>query len=118
MEKVKIISIDSDSIVFSNGITLYSYHNQDCCESHYLYFDDIIIEDVKDLEFDIDSDNFVEKVEDYGIKLNPLNGFGINIPGYGYNNGYYSTDLQLIFADNNHKIVKSIDISECQTIQS
>ena len=89
MKKLKVVNVDSDSVEFENGVKLYSNHDQDCCESHYLDFSDLKIEDFKDLEFDLTNDDFFERIEDYGIALKPINGFPVRIPGYGSNNGYY-----------------------------
>src|SRR5579859_4048001 len=108
----KVISVTSSEIKFDNGLELYSEHNQDCCENHYLHFDDLTLSDFDGLEFDLSGDEFFKKVEDYGILLIPIKGHGIGIPGYGYNNGYYSTDLTLVLSDG-----REFDISECQEIK-
>ena len=100
MDKLKVIKIDSDSIEFENGIQLYSDHDQDCCESHYLDFSDLTIEDFENLEFDLTNDDFFNRIEGYGIELVPVNGFSVKIPGYASNNGYYSSNLSLIVTDN------------------
>lgn len=113
MNKLKVIKIDSDSIEFENGIQLYSDHDQDCCESHYLDFSDLTIEDFENLEFDLTNDDFFNRIEGYGIELIPVNGFSIKIPGYASNNGYYSSNLSLIVTDNK-QFNKFFDISECQ----
>lgn len=110
----KIIST-SGSIKFDNGYELDSYHSQDCCESHYLDFSYVIQDEVKDLEFDLSNDNFFKKVDGYGIELIPINGFSVKIPGYGSNNGYYSTDLRLILTGPDG-VRKQYDVTECQTI--
>lgn len=108
----KIIKITSDYLEFDNGIQLMSEHERDCCEDHYLDFDGLILDDFKDLEFDLSNDQFFTRVEGYGILLNPIKGFSVRIPGYGFNNGYYSSnlDLHIIGAGIN----KTYDISECQ----
>lgn len=67
------------------------------------------------LEFDLNNDNFFEKVEGYGIRLIPKNGFPVSVPGYGYNNGHYTTNLTLIIAKK--YIEKEYDITECQDIE-
>jgi hypothetical protein len=102
-------------IEFENGIILYTNHDSECCESHYLSLEDLTIDDFKGLEFDLDSDNLINKVEGYGIELNPVNGYPIRIPGYGYNNGCYSDDIELILFDkNSKKEIKKYDITDCQ----
>ena len=53
----KILKFDGDTIVFTNGYTLESYHNQDCCENHYLDFNNIEKTDYEELEFDLSNRN-------------------------------------------------------------
>ena len=100
-------------ITFDNGYVLSSDHDQECCEQHYLDFSDITLSDFENCIFDLDTD-FFENIEDYGIALIPTNNYKIRIPGYGYNNGYYSSELILSLYDSNLKLIKSWDISECQ----
>lgn len=109
---MKVKAIDSDSITFDNGITLTSDHDQDCCESHSLDFSDLKLDDFEGLEFDLTGDTFFEKVEDYGIRLLPTNGHPVSVPGYGYNNGYYSSNLSLVLSDG-----RIFDITECQIVR-
>ena len=114
MEKVKVIKVTSDSLEFDNGIVLTSDHNQDWCESHYLSLGDLTITDFDGLEFDLTSDVFFERIEDYGIALKPIIGFPVRIPGYGSNNGYYSSNLDLLLIGKHFS--KVFDITECQEI--
>ena len=108
---VRISNPNNDQILFDNGLTLSSYHDQDCCEHHYLDFSNLKLEDFENLEFDLSEDKFFERVEDYGIRLIPINGHPISIPGYGSNNGYYSSNLSLVLSDG-----RVFDVSECQVI--
>lgn len=110
----KIKHISDDIIVFENGYKLYSNHSQDCCEHHWLDFSNIKEEDYKDLEFDLSTDNFFNRVEDYGIELLATNNFPLRIPGYGSNNGYYSSNLDLVLETD--KGTRNYDITECQVI--
>jgi hypothetical protein len=114
MKKLKVVKIENDELVFDDGTRLSSNHNQDCCEYHYLDFADLKISDFDDLEFDLTGDDFFNKIEDYGIELKPINGHSVKVPGYGSNNGYYSSDIALIIADAKGKTIKSYDVSECQ----
>jgi hypothetical protein len=116
MNKLKVVKVESESIEFENGISLYSYHHQDCCENHYLSFSDLTIDDFKGLEFDMSNDNFFKRIEGYGIELIPVQGHSVKVPGYGSNNGYYSSQLDLILADNKG-FERKYDISECQEWQ-
>ncbi len=110
---VRVVKVYSDSLTFDNGVTLYSNHEQDCCESHWLCFNDLSLEDFEGLEFDLSNDSFFERVNGYGIALKPIFGHPVRIPGYGENNGYYSSDLELIISDG-EGFEKTFDISECQ----
>lgn len=112
--KAKVIKVSSESLVFDNGIELGSNHNSDCCEHHWLSFEHLTVDDFAGLEFDLSNDNFFKKIEGYGIELVPIVGYSVKVPGYGSNNGYYSTDLELTLSGNG--IDKSYDITECQEI--
>lgn len=110
----RVTFIDDDSISFDDGSNLYSNHDTDCCESHFLSFSDLTLEDFSGLEFDLSSDDFFERVEDYGIRLLPTNGQPVSVPGYGYNNGYYSSHLDLVLEKDGSE--KQFDISDCQVV--
>ena len=111
MKKVKVIKVSQLGITFDNGTELTSYHSSDCCESHYLSFNDLFKWDFAGLEFDLD--NLFERIPGYGIELIPIKGWSVKIPGYAENNGYYSANLHLILTDINGKETE-FDISECQ----
>jgi hypothetical protein len=108
----RVIEIN-ENLLFDDGSELYSEHDQDCCESHYLSFDDLTLSDFDGLDFDLDG-KFFEEVPDFGIRLISLDGRVIPIPGYGSNNGYYSSNLSLILARGNY--IKEFNISDCQDI--
>lgn len=111
----KIIGI-SDGFKFDNGFTMESNHDTDCCEWHYLDFDSVSMSEVEGLDFDLSNDNFIEKVDGYGIRIRPINGHPISIPGYGMNNGCYSSKLDLIIRDDKGN-KRVIDVSDCQVIE-
>lgn len=115
MKNLKVIKVDSCGIEFDNGIKLYSNHDSDCCESHDLYFDDLTIEDFKDFKFDLSGDDFFKRIPDYGIEMIPIKGHSVKIAGHGYNNGYYSDQLDLILISKD--FYKKYDITECQDIK-
>ncbi len=100
---------------------LSSHHKPDCCEIHYLDFSQVDPLDFEGLEFNFEG-QFFEKVEGFGIRLLPSNkrNMAIPIPGYGINNGYYSTNLTLVLTiiAPDKKIIKKqlFDIEECQVI--
>ncbi len=113
MNKLKVVKIDSESIEFEKGVQLYSNHNSECCESHYLSMSDLTMSDFEGLEFDLTNDNFFKRIEGYGIELVPIHGHSVKIPGYASNNGYYSSHLDLIVTDNK-EFTKEYNITECQ----
>jgi hypothetical protein len=115
MKNLKVVEINDEYILFENNVKLYSEHQADCCETHYLSFEDLTLKDFEELEFDLTEDKFFNRIEDYGIELIPLKGHSVKIPGYGYNNGYYSSNLNLYISDDKG-FNKSFDISECQVI--
>ena len=111
----RVVKIEEESLVFDDGFKLSSEHITECCEVHYLGFDDIDISDFDGLEFDLTNDDFFERIEGYGIALKPKNGFPVRIPGYGFNNGWYSSDLTLILT--NGREGRTYDITDCQVIK-
>ena len=110
----KVDEIDGDTIIFSNGAKLSSYHEPDCCEEHYLDMNHITLEDFEGLEFDLTKENFFNRIEGYGIELTPIKGYPVKIPGYGYNNGYYSNKLDLVLSNPVTGDREIYDITECQ----
>lgn len=118
MNKLKVLKVDKESIEFENGVRLYSDHQQDCCENHYLNFADLTIRDFEGLEFDLTGNTFFKRIEGYGIELVPIKGHSVKVPGYGSNNGYYSSNLSLVITgDHDGKpFYKEFDVSECQEI--
>ena len=115
MEKLRVIKIGAESIEFNGGVVLQSNHDGDCCERHYLSFEHITLLDFKDLVFDLSCDDFFKRITGYGIELIPIKGHSIKVPGYGFNNGYYGTNIDLQILKNG-KLIKSYDVTECQTI--
>jgi hypothetical protein len=115
MKNVKVISVTDGDIEFDNGVSLSSYHENECCEDHYLDFSNITMQDFEGLIFDLSNDDFFERVPDFGIALKPTNGHPVRIPGYGYNNGYYSDNLALVLEGNG--VNRIFDITECQVVE-
>jgi hypothetical protein len=104
-----------EAILFSDGYILGSHHDTDCCESHFLEFTNINLDEFKGLKFDLSNENFFKRIPDYGIELIPINGHSIKIPGYGNNNGWYSSNIDLIVIKDK-KIINMYDVSDCQII--
>lgn len=113
MNNLKVVSLNSDAITFDNEVRLYSDHDQDCCENHYLDFSDLTLEDFDGLEFDLAGAGFFKRIDGYGIELISTTGLPVRVPGYGSNNGYYSSNIDLVLMKDK-VIIKSWDVSECQ----
>lgn len=113
MKTVKVVKITEQYIQFDDGAMLYSNHDQECCESHYLSFQHLTLGDFEGLEFDISGDDFFEKIPGYGIALLPIYGHPVRIPGYSYNNGFYSNVLELHLFHKD-RCTKIYCITECQ----
>lgn len=116
MNNLKVVEVNKtdDYILFDNGLKLYSEHESDCCENHWLDFKDLELSDFDGLLFDLSGEDFFKKIEGYGIELVPTNGHSVKMAGYGSNNGYYSTNLTLVISNGKDSI--RYDISECQEI--
>lgn len=115
MNKVRVLQVTQDFILFENEIKLYSNHDSDCCEHHWLSFGDLTMSDFDGLKFDLSGDAFFKRIKGYGIELIPVKGHSVKIPGYGSNNGYYSDQLELVIQGENFK--KEFDITECQDVR-
>lgn len=115
-DRLRVVRVDAEELIFEHGVTLSSHHDQDCCESHYLSMENLTVHDFEGLEFDLFGDKFFERVEGYGIRLIPIHGHPVPIPGYGSNNGYYSANLSLA-VEVNGAVFKSYDVTECQDIR-
>lgn len=110
---MKVTKISRNMIEFTNGYKLYSDHSQSCCELHYLSMADLTLADFEGMEFDLLKDDFFNRIPNYGIELMPINSHSVKIPGYGYNNGYYNSDITLVVAKDG-KVVKRYDVTNCQ----
>lgn len=108
------VVLSGDALRFDNGAVIYSDHDTECCEAHYLDFSDLVLKDFKGLVFDL-TKPFFNRIPEYGIELLPLNGHSVKVPGYGHNNGYYSDQLDIVVAREGI-IYARYDITECQHI--
>ena len=112
----KVVEI-KDGLIFDDGTILTSYHDQDCCEIHELDFSNIELNEFDGLEFNLDPANdgeaFFRRIPEYGIELIPVKGHSVKIPGYGYNNGYYSDNLEISLTRPGEECIY-FDITECQ----
>ena len=105
MAEIKTIkAITLNGIEFTDGFTIADMHEQDCCENVFADWEYLLDECPVGSVLDV---NRFERVPDAGIKIG-----GYFIPCYNQQNGYYSSDLTVIFrtADGWEK---QIDITDC-----
>lgn len=115
IEKIVIRSIVSNIILGDGGIKIIcdreiqinDKHEQECCESVYAdfpqttpYLKEIIGKKIENL--------IIKKVEGEGILL-CFDQIKVFVPCYDEQNGYYSSNLSLVVADN--EVKKIIDIT-------
>ena len=76
---------------------------------------DLVLEELEHLEFDLTSGEtaLFERIPGYGIALLPKNGHPVRIPGYGDNNGYYNSSIDLVLSKDG-EVVATFEVSECQ----
>ena len=117
---MKIVSIDCRGIEFDNGNFLNYYHCQEFYER--VYADFYYIKDyntiegnktVFDLEFDENILDHIEKIEDMGFNILDKNGNKIFVPCHDKQNGFYSSDLSLVYYDCKEDQTKELDITGC-----
>ena len=111
-----VVGVDEYGITFNTGEELSSAHICTCREKHYLCFKDLNLSDFDGLQFDLSGNDFFERVECYGIRLIPVVGFPVSIPGYGYNNGHYSANLSLVITKDGGG-ERTFEIDNCQVIR-
>lgn len=111
---MKIKSWDDERIAFDDGSYISYDHKQDCCEYNWADFSvlDVMLGSNKDyMEFDSFE---VTTVEECGflLKLNlsdkrvlRCQEHNIFIPCYSEQNGYYSTDIRIIYSDKDNNVL-------------
>lgn len=117
---MKIKQIDEDEIVFDNNYELRYYHEQDCCESVYADFEmlknyNVSVKtgkniNIKEIEFVETLELLIDGVPGAGFNIISIIGEKFFIPCYNEQNGYYSSNLELIL--DKGKTQEIMDISE------
>ena len=103
-KKIIIESITDDTITFSDGSFIDFYHSADCCEYNCADFNsikDTVLEATifKSVSFETNGYGFL------------LNGHLVNC--YSYQNGYYSSDLDIYYRDKNENILIHLNV-DCE----
>lgn len=115
--KMKIIKIEETKITFNNGYELKYYHEQDCCECVYADFSILRTYNVstktgktiniKEIDFHENLKDLIQGKLGCGFNLVSKTGEKFFVPCYNEQNGYYSSDLELIL----YKESEKMDIS-------
>ena len=109
---MKIIKITDEEILFVNGCKLTYYHEQDCYEHNYADFTQLEDTGIENEEFEFNTKMFEFK-DGEGFRLIAQSGNKYFVPCYSYQNGYYSSDLNIIFDNGIDKCIVNIN---CKTI--
>jgi len=119
---MKILEIADDCIKFDNGYELEYYHSQDCCENVYADFEILKTYNlstktgekinIKEIDFEESLDNLIQEIKGTGFNITSKIGEKFFIPCYNEQNGYYSSDLELILYKSS-KLKEILDISNC-----
>lgn len=116
---MKIKEIKEDGIIFDNGYELEYYHEQDCCEHVYADFDILSnynlstktgkTINIKEIDFKEELEELIEGIQEQGFNMVSKIGEKFFVPCYNEQNGYYSSELELILRKGKTKEI--IDIS-------
>ena len=93
---MKIKEITEAYITFDNDNRIWFDHDQDCCEYNYADFKQI---DDLALEWEFDEDLKFESCPDSGFRFGN-EGHMVFVPCYSYQNGYYTTWLDIYYGHN------------------
>ncbi len=90
---MKIAEVTSSYIKFDNGSKITYYHYRDCCKDNYADF-----EQLDDLarNYEFESELKFEDIPDYGFRFGDSRRMFF-VPCYSYQNGYYSSDVEILY---------------------
>ena len=94
---MKIAKVDEYEIIFDNGNTIWYRHYADCCEWNFADFS-ILDERTVHYDYDFDENLIFNMIECEGFTFGN-EGHLIFIPCYSYQNGYYSSDINIFYND-------------------
>lgn len=94
MSKIKVVSADPECLEFSDGSTITSRHEADCCE--YNYADFSAIDDLA-WEWEFEHPILFEESE-YGFRFGNKDKM-VFVPCYSAQNGYYSYSVDIYYND-------------------
>lgn len=106
---VKVEKFDDEGLKLSDGTTILDHHDQDCCEHVYADWKQLADQGIEDVEFE---SLYIFGKSEHGIIIKE-NRWGTSdylVPCYNRQNGYYSSQLELI-ADLAEGATLRVDVS-------
>ena len=88
-----IVEVTDEHITFSNGKQITFRHCPDCCENNFADFPQI--DDIGRSAVYYENELIFEAVEGAGFRFGNRGGLMTFIPCYSWQNGYYSTNLDI-----------------------
>lgn len=92
MSKIKVVRAEQEYLEFSDGTTITSQHDADCCE--YNYADFTAIDDLA-REWEFEHPILFEE-SDYGFRFGNKDKM-VFVPCYSCQNGYYSYSVDIYY---------------------
>ena len=95
---IRIVEVDENLLVFSNGYKITAFHDQDCCEEVWAEFDNSEIE--ASIKNKVLYSEIEIKILDQGFLVN-----GMLVSTYNQQNGHYAGDLDLTLIDGEDNVI-------------
>ena len=90
---MRILKNTDEEILFDDGRKIEYHHSQDCCEDNYADFSQL---EEEALEYTFNSDLKFEFVDESGFRFGDERRMFF-VPCYSNQNGYYSSDISIVF---------------------
>lgn len=103
--KMRVVEANDERLEFDNGLVLKSYHDQRCCEINYLDFEEGL-----PVGTELPAMNAIEfykaiKIKKDGFSVKDIHGIPKWVQARSEQNGYYSSNVDLIIRDKNCEII-------------
>lgn len=105
MSKIKVVRAEEEYLEFSDGSTITSHHDPDCCEYNYADFTQI---DDLAREWEFEHPILFEESE-YGFRFGNKDKM-VFVPCYSNQNGYYSYSVSIYY--NGNPVFKCLDCAD------
>lgn len=107
MSKIKVVRAEEEYLEFSDGSTITSHHDPDCCEYNYADFTQI---DDLAREWEFEHPILFEESE-YGFRFGNKDKM-VFVPCYSIQNGYYSYSVSIYY--NGNPVFKCLDCADVE----